>query len=177
MAEKHPLPLRGETSDGLEVTIGEVELGHLTQLAGWENFEKTGDVALRAQALSLPDDYRLPVQRGLSTVWRIAPDRVLVRSDTALPFESSIDLAVLDLSEARVCLTLKGQGAAGLLSRVIALDFSEAGFPTGTFAQTALHHVGVLVERNSGDQFTILIPTTWATSLASLLIDHLTRIA
>ncbi len=177
MAEHSLLPLRSATSDGLDVIIGEVELGHLTQLAGWENFEKAGDNALRAQALSLPGDYRSTVRRGLTTVWRIAPDRALVRSDTSLRFESSADLVVLDLSEARLCLTLDGPGVVGLLSRVIALDFSEMAFPVGTFAQTALHHVGVLVDRHGRDQFTILIPTTWANSLTSLLADHLSQAA
>jgi len=177
MAKKHHLPILGATSDGQAVTISEAELGYLTQLAGWENFEKAGDDALRAQGLSLPTDFRLPVRRGLTTVWRIAPDRVLVRSDTSLSFDSSPDLAVLDLSEARICLTLEGPGVAGLLSRVIALDFSEVAFPIGTFAQTALHHVGVLVERGERDIFTVMMPTTWATSLTSLLADHLAKAA
>ncbi len=177
MAEKHLLPMRGATSDGAAVTISEAELGYLTQLAGWENFENAVDDALRAQAVSLPTDFRSPVRRGLTTAWRIAPDRVLVRSDTTLGFESSSDLAVLDLSEARVCITLEGPGAAGLLSRVIALDFSEVAFPVGTFAQTPLHHVGVLADRHGRDQFMVLIPTTWATSLTSLLASHLAKAA
>lgn len=177
MARKNHLPILGAVSDGQTVTITEAELGYLTQLAGWQNFEKATDNALRARGLSMPTDFRLPVRRGLTTVWRTAPDRVLVRSDTTLGFETSSDLAVLDLSEARICLTLVGPGAAGLLSRVIALDFSEAGFPVGTFAQTALHHVGVLVDRSRHDSFAILVPTTWATSLTSLLADHLAKAA
>lgn len=177
MAKKHHLPILGATSDDQAVTINEAEVGYLTQLAGWENFDKASDDALREKGLSVPTDFRSPVRRWLTTAWRIAPDRVLVRSDTALGFESSSELAVLDLSEARICLTLEGPGAAALLSRVIALDFSEAAFPVGTFAQTALHHVGVLVDRGGCDRFTVLIPTTWATSLTSLLVDHLAEAA
>lgn len=177
MAKKHHLPIVGATSDGQAVAISEAEVGYLTQLAGWDNFERAGGDALRAQGLSLPAGFRRPVRRGLTTVWRIAPDRVLVRSDTTLSFNSSPDLAVLDLSEARICATLEGPGVAGLLSRVIALDFSEGAFPIGTFAQTALHHVGVLVDRGERDTFTVLMPTTWATSLTSLLADHLAKAA
>ncbi|WP_158693490.1 aminomethyltransferase family protein [Neorhizobium alkalisoli] len=171
------MPAHGVTSDGAAVVINETNLGFLTQLAGWARFSEVADAALRAQSLSLSENFRVTVRRGMVTAWRIAPDRVLIRSDVKLSLESSDDLAVLDLSEARVCLTLEGAGAAGLLSRVIALDFSEAAFPVGTFAQTALHHVGVLVDRPGRDQFTILIPTTWTTSLIGLLTDHLARAA
>lgn len=171
------MPADGVTSDGAAVVINETDLGFLTQVAGWARFSEAVDGALRTQSLSLPSDFHAPVRRGTVTVWRIAPDRVLIRSDVKLSLESSDDIAVLDLSEARVCLTLEGAGAAGLLSRVIALDFSETAFPVGTFAQTALHHVGVLVDRHGRDQFILLIPTTWATSLIGLLTEHLAKAA
>ncbi|ESY29601.1 hypothetical protein NKK48_00935 [Mesorhizobium sp. C386A] len=174
MAKKLALPLRGTTSDGRAVTLDEIELGHLTQIAGWGEFEKKANEALRAQDLALTDGYGLSMRRGPTTVWRIAPDRALVRSDTALGFESVTDLAVLDLSDSRVCLTLEGPGANGLLSRVASLDFSDAAFDVGTFAQTAVHHVSVLIDCSGPDQFTVLVPTTFATSLIRFLADHLT---
>lgn len=176
MAEHH-LPVRGATSDGNAVAIDEVELGFLTQLAGWDRFGAAADAALRSRSLSLPGDYRTPVRRGKTTAWRIACDRVLVRSETALDFPDSDDIVTLDLSQARVCLTLGGPGAADLLSRVMPIDFSEAAFPAGTFAQASLHHVGVLVDRHGCDEFDLLIPTTWATSLTSLMANHLSAVA
>ncbi|RWE21540.1 MAG: hypothetical protein EOS41_26440 [Mesorhizobium sp.] len=173
MAKKHPSPIRGTTSDGLAVIITEVELGHLTQLAGWEDFDRTADEALRARGLSLPSDFRSAVRRGPAIVWRIAPDRVLIRSENALGVESATELAVLDLSDSRVCLTLEGPGARGLFSRVASLDFGDSAFPAQQFAQTAIHHVSVLIDREGDDQFKVLIPTTFATSLTSFLADHL----
>lgn len=174
MVKKHTLPAIGTTSDYLAVTINEVELGYLTQLAGWEDFDRKADDALRAEGLSLPGGYRSSARRGRTIVWRIAPDRALIRSDTTLGLQSVIDLAVLDLSDARVCLTLEGPGASGLFSRVTAIDFADAAFPVGHFAQTAIHHVSVLIDRYGRDEFTVLIPTTFATSLTSFLADHLT---
>lgn len=173
MAKKHNLPLRGVNSDGAAALVREVELGFLTQLAGWGDFFDAADGILRMQSLSVPTDYRTPVRRGATTVWRIAPDRVLVRSDARMDFAKKDEIVELDLSDARVCLTLEGAGAAGLLSRMIALDFSETAFPAGTFAQTSLHHVGVLVERTEADRFAVFIPTTWARSLTDLLVNHL----
>lgn len=177
MAKKHILPFSGTTSDGLAVSITEVGSGFLTQLAGWDSFRETAGEALRARGVAFPDDYRTPARSGTTTVWRIAPDRVLVRSENPLGFENSNDLVVLDLSDARIVLTLEGSGAAGLLSRVVALDFAEGAFPVGSFVQTSLHHVGVLIDRHESDRFTVLIPTTWATSLIGLLVDHLTKAA
>lgn len=177
MDKNELLPVSGVTSDGSVVSIEEVELGFLTQLAGWDHFNKVADNGLRAQGLTLPNDYRTPFRDGSTTVWRIAPDRILVRSDRSFGFENSDDLVVLELSDARVCLTIEGPGAEGLLSRVMALDFADAAFPVGSFAQAGLHHVGVLVDRHGRDQFTLLIPTSWATSLTRLLAEHLAKVA
>lgn len=174
MAKKHNLPLRGLNSDGQTVLVSEVKLGHLTQLAGWETFADAADTVLKTQGLSLPTDYRFPVHTDGKTVWRIAPDRVLLRSETPVDISVPQDLVALEISDARVCLTLEGEGAAGLLGRVIALDFSEAAFPTGTFVQTSLHHVGVLIERLERDKFLVMLPTTWERSLTDLLVAHLT---
>lgn len=174
------LPVTGTLSDLARVTIDEIEIGHLTQLAGWSNFEAAAERLLQTLGVVLPADYRMPartyhtpVRAGATTVWRVAPDRVLVHSAAELGLASSPDVAVLDLSQARVCLSVTGPGAAALLSRVVALDFSGTAFPTGTFAQTGLHHVGVLIERTGRETFLVFIPTTWARSLTELLIDHL----
>jgi methylglutamate dehydrogenase subunit D len=173
MAKKHNLPLCGVNSDGASVTVGEVELGHLTQLAGWAGFSEAAGKALQQYALSFPEDYRRPVRNGSASAWRIAPDRVLVGSQGELGTEARQDLVSLDLSDARIGLSLEGPGAAGLLSRMIALDFSEQAFPAGTFVQTSLHHVGVLIERQGSETFLVLLPTTWARSLTDLLVTHL----
>ncbi|WP_085033753.1 sarcosine oxidase subunit gamma [Ensifer aridi] len=173
MPKKHRLPVRGTTTDGLAVAVSEVELGYLTQLAGWSDFDQIADVVLRKQALTLPIDCRSSSRRGLTTVWRIAPDRVLIRSDTLLSFETVEQLVALELSHSRVCVRLNGAGAASLLSRVVPLDFSEAAFPVGRFAQTAIHHVGVLIDRTGPDEFDVLMPTTFGVSLQGFIAEHL----
>ena len=173
MGRTHPLPVKGMTSDGKAVAISEGEPGILTQLAGWDRFDEAANAALRPFSLSLPSGFRKPVRVRKKTVWRIAPDKALVMSAKTLGLENSSELAILDLSDARIRLILEGPGTADLLSRVMALDFSETAFPIGTFAQGSLHHVGVLVDRRNEDIFDLLIPTTWAISLTSLIADHL----
>ena len=172
MVDRH-LPFRGVTSDGEEVSVREAPLGYLAQLAGWENFTSSGGTVLRTLGLGLSEDYRKPWRGNDAVVWRIAPDRVLIRSDHLLAITSTLDLAALDLSQARVRLQFEGPGTAGLLARLAALDFSETSFPVGSFAQTGIHHVGVLIDRLGRDEFEILIPTTWAPSLVGLIGAHL----
>jgi heterotetrameric sarcosine oxidase gamma subunit len=169
----HQLPLQGKTSDGKSVSVQELPAGFISQLAGWESFVTAGSTVLRTLGIGFPENYRTPWRSKSAAVWRIAPDRVLIRSDEPLAIASTGELAVLDLSQAKFRLRLEGPGSAGLLARLAALDFSEASFPTGSFAQTGMHHIGVLVDRLDEDKFEILIPTTWATSLIELIGAHL----
>lgn len=177
MTDHHVLPLDGTISDGQFVRLAEVQTGFLTQLAGWDNFHKAASDALGKAGLSVPESYRSPVCGVTSSVMRIAPNRVLVWSEKPADVKSNDDIVVLDLSDARRCVAINGTGAEGLLSRVIAIEFSEVAFPVGTFAQAGLHHVGVLIRRTAKDAFTILIPTTWTTSLVDLLARHITPTA
>jgi heterotetrameric sarcosine oxidase gamma subunit len=58
-----------------------------------------------------------------------------------------------------------------LLARLAPLDVSLPAFPVGTFAQTGIHHVGVLLRRISAEIFEILIPVTWAATIWELIGD------
>jgi heterotetrameric sarcosine oxidase gamma subunit len=172
MADRR-LPFRGSTSEGQEVNLREVPVGYLTQLAGWNNFVPFSAELLRGSSLALAADYRIPWRGNDSVVWRIAPDRVLIRSNTPFVFASTTELVTLDLSQARVRLHLEGPGTPGLLSRLAAIDFSETSFPVGSFVQAGIHHVGVLIDRPGQLEFELFIPTTWAGSLVELIAAHL----
>jgi methylglutamate dehydrogenase subunit D len=167
------LLLKGKVSDGTSVVLSELPLGNLVQLAGWGDFEAAANNALATHGLTLPSDFRRPVRQDGATVWLIAPDRALVRSDKKFALTSDENLVTLDLSHARVHLALAGSGAAGLLARTVALDFSDHAFGIGGFVQTSMHRVSVLIDRPNADVFGIFIPTTWATSLIDLLARHI----
>jgi len=172
MADK-PMPLLGKTSDGDIVSVEQFTPRVLTQIAGWANFAQASDAALRRLLLHLPEDYRTPVRHGADVVWRIAPTKVLVSSAVHPDVSDLPDFVALDLSDARTGVILHGPGAAGLLARLAAIDFSERSFPSGSFVQTGIHHVGVLIDRLSNDRFDLLIPTTWADTLLDLIGCHL----
>ncbi|AUG55707.1 sarcosine oxidase subunit gamma [Thalassospira marina] len=172
MVKHNKLPVNGTISTGEAVTISEVATGHITQFAGWDGFEPAVNAALQSFGLSLPADYCTAVRHENSVLWRIAPNRVLLQSVMPVDHASGDDIVVLDLSDARRCVRLEGVGAAGLLARVMAIDFSASAFPVGTFVQAGMHHVGVLVDRKGDQTFDLLIPTTWTVSLCDLLISH-----
>jgi heterotetrameric sarcosine oxidase gamma subunit len=58
-----------------------------------------------------------------------------------------------------------------LLAHLAPLDVSLPAFPVDTFAQTGIHHVGVLLRRTSAETFEILIPVTWAATIWELIGD------
>lgn len=84
---------------------------------------------------------------------------------------SSADAAVTDISHGRAILSLEGDAAAELLSRCVALDFDADVFPPGRVAQTAIHHVDVLVHRLTDSRFEIWALRSFAESLAEWLLD------
>lgn len=88
--------------------------------------------------------------------------------------ETGPDLVRLDLSEARIRLRLDGPDTAGMLARVVSVNTSLAAFAPGSFVQTGLHQVGVLIDRLSEDRFDVLVPQSWARSVGGVLQLHLT---
>ncbi len=58
-----------------------------------------------------------------------------------------------------------------LLARLAPLDVSLPAFQVGTFAQTGIHHVGVLLRRTSAETFEILIPVTGVATIWKLIGD------
>lgn len=79
--------------------------------------------------------------------------------------------AITDLSHARTVLRLEGEAATELLSRCVALDFDPAVFPADRVAQTAIHHVDVLVHRLTETSFDIWALRSFAHSLAEWMLD------
>lgn len=127
---------------------------------------------------SLGDDFRTTRRRAAATLWRIAPDGVLIAGESPLDgwsqAETGPDLVRLDLSEARIRLRLDGPDTAGMLARVVSVNTSLAAFAPGSFVQTGLHQVGVLIDRLSEDRFDVLVPQSWARSVGGVLQLHLT---
>lgn len=167
MSSRH----EGRTSDGLPVSLTERPMLRLAQLSGWTGFDAAATALLERAGLSLPPMTGTSLQAGGCTLWRIAPDRVLIHGD-CVPGDGSPELALLDLDSARRCWRIDGAGATDLLTRVIPLDLSEKVFPPGTFATTGIHGVAVLIDRTGPQTFDLYIPTTWAQYVVAFIALH-----
>lgn len=163
----------GVISDGRPVALAVAPGQCLTQIAGWDDFAARASDVLRPLGVEFPESYARAQTAGEMHAWRISPDRILLRSGTPPQLDTDADLAVLDLSHAKLEVTVSGAGAAGLLARVTAIDFSQKAFPAGNFVQAPIHGVGVLLERTGPEVFVLLVPTSWARSVVEFLVAHI----
>lgn len=160
------------------LVMTEQPLGSLLQIAGWDAFEKQCLALLSKFGFDTLGEYQNVLEANDVECYRIAPDKVLLRHrepNKLADLMSSIDpaeLATLDLSHSRCVFTISGIASNTLLSMVVPLDFSVSAFPVGSFAQTGIHHVGVLITREGPDTFKIFVPVTWAASLWSFLCTN-----
>ena len=65
----------------------------------------------------------------------------------------------------RAIIRIEGDGVEDLFARLGTIDFRATRFAPGRFAQTGIHHTGVLVHRPSATRFEIYIPSSFAASL------------
>jgi heterotetrameric sarcosine oxidase gamma subunit len=153
--------------------------GALVQLAGWSNFSDAAEPALRTLGLSGLGDYKSARTVNASICYRLERDRLLLRSDDAGRLRRATDtlslteVAILDLSHARWVLRIEGTFASDLLARLAPLDFDLSAFPAGSFAQTGIHRVGVLVHRLAAERFDVLVPYTWMDSIWKICAANL----
>ncbi len=149
----------------------------LMQIASWAGFEEALAPVLTRLGLQGLGDYRKARQAGDVTCFRIAPDRLLLAHRDPLALSASVEVldparaASLDLTHARWIITISGREAPALLARLLPLDLSPGVFPVGSFAQSGLHHVGVLLHHRADARYDLYVPVTWAQSLWTLICE------
>ena len=151
--------------------------GSLIQIAGWQDFATVTAPALGALGFDGHGNFRTVQTAGPVSCYRIAPDKLLLRHSDGGSFKELLEnlnpasSPTLDLSHARWLIEIEGSEVEALLARLASLDFSLQEFREGTFAQTGIHHVGVLLHRVSADKFLIFVPVTWAESIWNLICE------
>jgi methylglutamate dehydrogenase subunit D len=159
------------------VSLSESRPASLLQVAAWPDTLATVEAVVgELLGLGVPPLGTAVADPNL-TIAAIAPGRFLIagiapdlapRLEAALPSE---DAAVTDLSHGRVILRLQGDAAAELLAKGVALDLHPAAFPPGRVAQTAIHHIDVLLHRRAADSFDLWALRGFAEALAEWLVD------
>ena len=169
-----------------EAILTEREVGALFQLSGWpDSFAGAAAPLMRALGLAGPGDFRLSQVAGGFASFRVAPERILVRAPDSESFRKAaagLDLSlapVLELTGSRRIFRISdsggsgrisdsggsgGGGAAEVLSRLAAVDFSDGAFPAGAFAQAECLGTGALFHRAAESDFDVYVSRSWAES-------------
>lgn len=126
------------------------------------------DLPVSATVVGVAGDVRV-YRTGPEQYWVRAPDeRTVAALSTAL---DPRDGAVTPLSSSRALVSIDGPSVRDVLAKGLAIDLDPSVFRVGQFAQTGLHHVGVLVERRAEQGFDLYLPRTFAVTLLEWLTD------
>jgi len=157
--------------------LSEARYGSILQVQAWPETLKTVQAVLISELL---DEETPPpgsaIIRSGTVVATIAPGRFMmagpanlaVRLESALP---ASDAAVTDVSHGRVVLKLEGEAAESVLQGCVMIDLGKRVFPPGRVAQTAIHHIDVLVHRVDESHFELWVLRSFAESLAEWILD------
>jgi sarcosine oxidase subunit gamma len=169
-------------SGQLQVHLRVQKLSNLTQISTWSS-----SIGALSSALHRALDCDPPLHTGqlvacaLGTLMRSGPFEFLLVGDTnqapsdrvaLLRQHISADLgAVLDLSHARVRVSVHGDKAVDALSKLYALDFRPAAFDNNSFALTGHHHIPCLLHRVDAQHFHAYYFSTYARGQIEMLMD------
>ncbi len=169
-------------SGQLQVHLRVRTLSNLTHISTWSSA-----IGALSSALHRALDCAPPLHTGqlvtcsLGTLMRSGPYEFLLVGDTDQPPSDRVTLlrqhigadtgAVLDLSHARVRVSVHGEQAVQALSKLYALDFRPEGFENNSFALTGHHHIPCLLHRLDAQHFHAYYFTTYARGQIDLLRD------
>ena len=167
------------------VRLREITGLELIQLGFWADTQNL--VAKRLEArigTGIPEDRRAAAGTGNVCVMRIAPLKVWIIGQREGGLAGTIAAAVgtdaaaiADLSHARTILQIDGPAAADVVRRLVTTDIHETVFPPGSFAQTGLCGVGILLHAVQTDSNIVAYNFYLPRSFALALSEYVGRIA
>jgi len=169
-------------SGQVQVHLRVQTLANVTQISTW-----SAGIGALSSALHRALDCEAPLHTGqlthcaLGTLMRSGPfEFLLIGQDDQAPGDRVALLrqhvgadigAVLDLSHARVRVSVQGEKAVDTLSKLYALDFRPAAFAKDSFALTGHHHIPCLLHRLDAQHFHAYFFSTYARGQVGLLED------
>ena len=184
LAAAYEIGRHGRTEGEPGVALREVRGLDLIQLGAWPQSFAAVCARLEAElGLRLPEDYcRATSDQGLH-VFMIAPEKLWLAGSAERSVFAGVTAAfapeeavVTQLGQSRTVLRLTGPHVRQTLAKGLPIDLHERAFAPGAFAQSALHHVGVLLHRHdlpaeAPPQFELYIPRGFALSIWEVLIE------
>ncbi|MFD2093804.1 sarcosine oxidase subunit gamma [Blastococcus deserti] len=134
----------------------------------------------RVRGAALPTTPNTWVPAGDGRLVWLGPDEWLLTSPGTAPEALEAELAealrpaggvAVDVSAQRTVLRLGGPRVREVLAKGCSLDLHPRVFVPGTSAQTALGQAGVVLLALGGDEFAILVRSSFAGYLATWLLD------
>ena len=176
----------GAQPDTPGLDICEIAGRDLVQFAGWPDNFKT--VAARLGELietSIPEQFGLASSSGSRRVFLLAPERlwVVAPDDQGLGKRlaesfGAEEAVVTELGHSRSVLRVSGSAVRDVLSKGLPVDIDPRVFPPGAFAQTAIHHISLLLHRvDEGDDAAPVFELYVARGFAVSFWDWLTEAA
>jgi len=169
-------------SGQVQVHLRVQTLANVTQISTW-----SAGIGALSSALHRALDCEAPLHTGqlahcaLGTLMRSGPfEFLLIGQDDQAPSDRVALLrqhvgadigSVLDLSHARVRVSVQGEKAVDTLSKLYALDFRPAAFAKDSFALTGHHHIPCLLHRLDAQHFHAYFFSTYARGQVGLLED------
>jgi sarcosine oxidase subunit gamma len=148
----------------------------ILQAEGWPPSLPAFEAELSRQlGVALPAAVGRTASIGSGMAVRIAPRRLWLVSDGPQLPDCAIDPdlgCLLPLGEGRVRVRLEGPRIFDVLAACVAVDWHETG--PGRAVQAGFHHVPVLLLRTAADACDLLVPRSFARSLAEW-IDEIAR--
>jgi methylglutamate dehydrogenase subunit D len=166
----------GDRDGGSAVTLCETRPGSIVQLAAWPGREDAMRAAIRdATGFSLAHAPGTGHAEESRSAFGFAPGRWLVVDQIegigeTLREKIGSDLGtVCDLSHGRTAISIEGEKAERVLSKLFALDFAIDAFPVGQAKSTAHHDVFTLLQRTGADRFELYVYRSFARSFWHLI--------
>ncbi|MDQ2078774.1 hypothetical protein RA307_01150 [Xanthobacteraceae bacterium Astr-EGSB] len=171
----------GAAAEPGKLILSERPLGALVQVGGWrDSFESVAAPLLQRFGFAGTGGFAMAQTAGEAIAFRTAPERILLNFPSPAAWEAvaaGIDQAAtptLDLSHARTVVRVSGPAAAGLLARLLPIDFDDAAFGPDRFVQSTLHSVGVLVHRRarSAPCVDLYMPSSFAVTVWEMVTHN-----
>jgi heterotetrameric sarcosine oxidase gamma subunit len=178
MAERlSALALAHEGAGEGRVVLSEWRAASILQVQAWpDSVDRVLGVITGPTDVRTPEPGSAAHAPGL-TLAAIAPGRFLVAGDAddlVARFEAALtvaDASVSNISHGRTILLLEGEMAAELLQSCVQIDLDPSIFRPGRVAQTMIHHIDVLIVRQTETSFQLWVLRSFAQSLAEWLLD------
>ena len=137
-----------------ELLLSECAPARVTSVAPFRGKTRAVGAALKAMGLGWPGPGRSVATGDAAIVWTGQDQAFLIG---AAPEGLEAIAALTDQSDAWARMRLSGPGAGAALARLVALDLRAGAFPKGAVARAGLNHMMMVLLREAGDVFQIMV--------------------